>query len=140
MCFSSTLVRTDIAAYPWTPKQMHNPCCTCTHRVTTEVKGIFQHGWGLLRHCSFFSWRYQNFFSAHVLDTIRPTSLFPVYRPRGILTPPHFYPVRACASKGLCDRSWCLLYICKKKSNFFLSFKILTFRHPFQHRKASLRI
>ena len=52
------------------------------------------------------------------------------------------YPARACASKGLCDRSWCLLYIyilyiCK---DFFLSFKILTFRRPFQHRKASLRI
>ena len=30
-----------------------------------------------------------------------------------------------------------LLYICK---TFFLSFKILTFRRPFQHRKASLRI
>ena len=28
-------------------------------------------------------------------------------------------------------------YICK---DFFLSFKILTFRRPFQHRKASLRI
>ena len=53
----------------------------------------------------------------------------------------HFYPACACASKGLCDRSWCLLYIyiyiCK---DFFLSFKILTFRCPFQHRKASLRI
>ena len=53
------------------------------------------------------------------------------------------YPARACASKGLCDRSWCLyiiiilLYICK---DFFLSFKILTFRRPFQHRKASLLI
>ena len=23
----------------------------------------------------------------------------------------HIYPARACASKGLCDRSWCLLYI-----------------------------
>ena len=23
----------------------------------------------------------------------------------------YFYPARACASKGLCDRSWCLLYI-----------------------------
>ena len=23
----------------------------------------------------------------------------------------HNYPARACASKGLCDRSWCLLYI-----------------------------
>ena len=23
----------------------------------------------------------------------------------------HYYPARACASKGLCDRSWCLLYI-----------------------------
>ena len=34
-----------------------------------------------------------------------------------------------------------ILYICKKMSNFSpLSFKILTFRHPFQHRKASLRI
>ena len=22
-----------------------------------------------------------------------------------------YYPARACASKGLCDRSWCLLYI-----------------------------
>ena len=30
-----------------------------------------------------------------------------------------------------------ILYICK---DFFLSFKILTFRRPFQHRKASLRI
>ena len=53
-----------------------------------------------------------------------------------------YYPACACASKGLCDRSWCLykkkLHICKKISNFFLSFKILTFRHPFQHRKASL--
>ena len=29
------------------------------------------------------------------------------------------------------------IYICK---DFFLSFKILTFRRPFQHRKASLRI
>ena len=29
------------------------------------------------------------------------------------------------------------IYICK---TFFLSFKILTFRRPFQHRKASLRI
>ena len=49
------------------------------------------------------------------------------------------YPARACASKGLCDRSWCLLYIIYLQ-NFFLSFKILTFRRPFQHRKASLRI
>ena len=24
---------------------------------------------------------------------------------------PYYYPARACASKGLCDRSWCLLYI-----------------------------
>ena len=23
----------------------------------------------------------------------------------------NYYPARACASKGLCDRSWCLLYI-----------------------------
>ena len=23
----------------------------------------------------------------------------------------HNYPARACASKGLCDRSWCLLYM-----------------------------
>ena len=30
-----------------------------------------------------------------------------------------------------------IVYICK---DFFLSFKILTFRRPFQHRKASLRI
>ena len=27
------------------------------------------------------------------------------------VTLPCFYPARACASKGLCDRSWCLLYI-----------------------------
>ena len=23
-----------------------------------------------------------------------------------------FYPARACASKGLCDRSWCLYIYC----------------------------
>ena len=31
----------------------------------------------------------------------------------------YYYPARACASKGLCDRSWCLLYICK--TFFYLS-------------------
>ena len=30
---------------------------------------------------------------------------------RYILTVSDYYPARACASKGLCDRSWCLLYI-----------------------------
>ena len=29
------------------------------------------------------------------------------------------YPARACASKGLCDRSWCLLYIYISARTFF---------------------
>ena len=57
----------------------------------------------------------------------------------------YIYPARACASKGLCDRSWCLyinyiLLSAKKISNFFLSLKILTFRRPLQHRNFLLRI
>ena len=33
---------------------------------------------------------------------------------------PNHYLARACASKGLCDRSWCLLYIyLQKKFEFF---------------------
>ena len=34
-----------------------------------------------------------------------------------------FYPARACASKGLCDRSWCLLYIyyISARTFFYLS-------------------
>ena len=55
----------------------------------------------------------------------------------------YFYPARACASKGLCDRSWrlyivvvyCILYIVYKSALFFgtnlLSPKILTFRGLF---------
>ena len=32
----------------------------------------------------------------------------------------HYYPARACASKGLCDRSWCLfLYIYISARTFF---------------------
>ena len=46
----------------------------------------------------------------------------------------YIYPARACASKGLCDRSWCL-YIVYKSGLFFgtnlLSPKILTFRGLF---------
>ena len=30
---------------------------------------------------------------------------------RGVYYILYIYPARACASKGLCDRSWCLLYI-----------------------------
>ena len=53
-----------------------------------------------------------------------------------------FTPRRACAAKGLSDCSWTGLYnyiysVCKK---FFKTQKILTFRSPFQHRKASLPI
>ena len=53
---------------------------------------------------------------------------------------PYFYPARACASKGLCDRSWrlyivCILYIVYKSALFFgtnlISPKILTFRGLF---------
>ena len=51
-----------------------------------------------------------------------------------------YYPARACASKGLCDRSWrlyivCILYIVYKSALFFgtnlISPKILTFRGLF---------
>ena len=52
----------------------------------------------------------------------------------------YHYPARACASKGLCDRSWrlyivCILYIVYKSALFFgtnlISPKILTFRGLF---------
>ena len=50
-------------------------------------------------------------------------------------------PRRACAAKGLSDCSWTGLYnyiysVCKK---ILKTQKILTFRSPFQHRKASLQ-
>ena len=32
-----------------------------------------------------------------------------------------YYPARACASKGLCDRSWCLLYIYILGCQFFFT-------------------
>ena len=41
-------------------------------------------------------------------DTVLAVALFEI---RPFLAFANFYPARACASKGLCDRSWCLLYI-----------------------------
>ena len=51
-----------------------------------------------------------------------------------LLTPRH-----ACAAKGLSDCSWTGLYIYIRKKKIETQ-KILTFRTPFQHRKASLGI
>ena len=56
-------------------------------------------------------------------------------RARGYVIGRGVYPVRACASKGLCDRSWCLYIVVYKSGLFFgtnlLSPKILTFRGLF---------
>ena len=37
----------------------------------------------------------------------------------GVLLKSLNYPPRACASKGLCDRSWCLIYIYISARTFF---------------------
>ena len=53
------------------------------------------------------------------------------------------YPARACASKGLCDRSWCLyiykLYIvvCKKNFELFPIFENTHFQTPTSTQKLS---
>ena len=91
--------------------------------------------------------KYIMWFRKFIAIWLKEISVFVKKRFQWVVWPhiPHNYPACACASKGV---MWSvvighgvhILYICKKKSTFFLSFKILTFRHPFQHRKAFNRL
>ena len=50
------------------------------------------------------------------------------------------YTAPRMRSEGSSDCSWTGIYIVSAKNFFFKTHKILTFRSPFQHRKASFRI